>query len=149
MENALVFDRKSWSYITECEQVNFNECDFLTTRHKIRRPISLNWDSILFYYWFLPGQRGMRWSTWRIWKWIQLRNCLFIIGDTENSLSSFGATKNAPIVSLKSNNLGIKLKCIRRWSSSFGNLINVKYPFFAITLRSTLIWSGGTCLNIK
>ena len=41
--------------------------------------------------------------------------------------------------------LGITLNCIQCWGSSPRTLGNVEYPFIAITLRSTLIWSGCTC----
>ena len=41
--------------------------------------------------------------------------------------------------------LVIIINCIPWWGSSSGDLGSVKYPFIAITLRSTLTRSGSTC----
>ena len=43
--------------------------------------------------------------------------------------------------------LSMTLNCIWWWGSSFEDLERVKYRFIAITPRSTLIYSGSTCLG--
>ena len=40
--------------------------------------------------------------------------------------------------------IGMIPKCIWWWGSISGDLRSVEYPFFAITPRSTLTWSGST-----
>ena len=70
----------------------------------------------------------------------------FIAITPRSTLSRSGSTSQSPINwSNRTRARGITLNCIWRWGSSPGTLGDVKYPFIAITPRSTLTLSSSTC----